>query len=89
MVEGGIYCYGWDEGIYIVIVSLPRRQFYFPFLTRPVCIPAFKSFTLARCTYLPVFTCGPKLVNPELASCSIQEGRSLSHNQARESRSLL
>lgn len=85
MMDGGIYCYGWDEGIYIIICFPSTEAVLFPIPDKTCLHSAFKSLTLARYTYLSVFICGPKLVNPELASCSIKEGRSLSHNQATES----
>lgn len=73
----------------LLLVSLPLSQFYFLSLSKPVCIPASKSFILSRDTYLSALTCRPMLANPQLASCPAKERWSLGQNPARESRSLL
>lgn len=88
MLEGDVYCHGMRTLI-LSLVSLPLSHVYFLFLSRSVFIPAFQSFSLSRYIHLSAFTCGPTLVNPELASCPIKEGWKRGQNPARESRSLL
>lgn len=88
IMEGDIYCYGWDEDINLILCLNPSTEaVLFPIPVK-TCVHSYIQILYSSQVHpLSAFTCGLRLVNSELASCPVKEGCRLGRNLARESRS--